>query len=213
LTSPGRTSTEELKLANIDTYLIKPVKQSRLLDCLASAGGKAPVNDRIAKSDQPVFHANPQSGKVLILLAEDNRTNQRVSHALLHKLGYEADIVAHGLAALEALKTVPYDIIFMDCQMPQMDGYDATRAIRMQEQSSDHGSHPKSPVYIIALTANAMQGDREKCLAAGMDDYLTKPILLLELGAVLERWKARAQNQSHPIDAALVPSGELAPQR
>ena len=73
--------------------------------------------------------ADPQSGKVLILLAEDNRTNQRVSHALLHKLGYEADIVAHGLAALEALQAVPYDIIFIDCQMPQVDGYDATRAI------------------------------------------------------------------------------------
>jgi two-component system sensor histidine kinase/response regulator len=205
LTSPGQTSMDELKLANIDTYLIKPVKQSRLLDCLASVGGGAPVDDRIAKSDQPVSQADPQSGKVLILLAEDNRINQRVSHALLHKLGYEADIVVHGLAALEALKAVPYDIIFMDCQMPQMDGYDATRAIRMQEQSSDQGSHPKSPVYIIALTANAMQGDREKCLAAGMDDYLTKPILLPELGAVLERWKARAQDQCHPID-----SGELA---
>ena len=210
LTSPGRTSTEELKLANIDTYLIKPVKQSRLFDCLASAGGETPVGDRTAKSDEPASQADPQSGKVLILLAEDNRTNQRVSHALLSKLGYEADIVGHGLAALEALKTVPYDIIFMDCQMPQMDGYDATRAIRMQEQSSDQDSHPKSPVYIIALTANAMQGDREKCLAAGMDDYLTKPILLPELGAVLERWKAHAQNQRHPIDAALVPSGELA---
>lgn len=210
LTSPGRTSTEELKLANIDTYLIKPVKQSRLFDCLASAGGETPVGDRTAKSDEPASQADPQSGKVLILLAEDNRTNQRVSHALLSKLGYEADIAGHGLAALEALKTVPYDIIFMDCQMPQMDGYDATRAIRMQEQSSDQDSHPKSPVYIIALTANAMQGDREKCLAAGMDDYLTKPILLPELGAVLERWKAHAQNQRHPIDAALVPSGELA---
>jgi PleD family two-component response regulator len=104
LTSPGRTSTEELKLANIDTYLIKPVKQSRLLDCLASAGGETPVGDRIAKSDEPASQADPQSGKILILLAEDNRTNQRVSHALLHKLGYEADIVAHGLAALEALK-------------------------------------------------------------------------------------------------------------
>jgi signal transduction histidine kinase/DNA-binding response OmpR family regulator len=211
LTSPGRTSTEELKLANIDTYLIKPVKHSRLLACLASAVGEAPVDDHIAKSDQPASQADSQSGKVLILLAEDNRTNQRVSHALLRKLGYEADIVAHGLAALEAFKAVPYDIIFMDCQMPQMDGYDATRTIRMQEQSSDQGSHAKSPVYIIALTANAMQGDREKCLAAGMDDYLTKPILLQELRAILERWKARAQHQGNPIDAALVPSGELAP--
>jgi PleD family two-component response regulator len=105
LTSPGRTATEELKLATIETYLIKPVKQSRLLDCLASAGGETPAGDRIAKSDEPASQADPQSGKVLILLAEDNRTNQRVSHALLHKLGYEADIVAHRLAALEALES------------------------------------------------------------------------------------------------------------
>jgi two-component system, sensor histidine kinase and response regulator len=198
LTSPGRTSTEELKLATIETYLIKPVKQSRLLDCLAGTVGGAPLDDRVAKSDQPASQADPQPDKVLILLAEDNRTNQRVSHALLQKLGYDEDIVAHGLAALEALKAVPYDIIFMDCQMPQMDGYDVTRAIRMREQSSDQRSHAKSPVHIIALTANAMQGDREKCLAAGMDDYLTKPILLPELVAVLDRWKAGAQNQGNP---------------
>jgi two-component system sensor histidine kinase/response regulator len=88
--------------------------------------------------------------------------------------------------------------------MPQMDGYDATRAIRRREQSSVQGSHTKSPVHIVALTANAMQGDREKCPAAGMDDYLTKPILLQELGAVLERWKARAQDQRNPIDSVLV---------
>jgi hypothetical protein len=100
-----------LKLATIETYLIKPVKQSRLLDCLASTVGEAAVHDPIAKADQPASQADPQSGKVLILLAEDNR-NQRVSHALLRKLGYDADIVADGLAALEALKAVPYDIIF-----------------------------------------------------------------------------------------------------
>jgi CheY-like chemotaxis protein len=107
---------------------------------------------------------------------------------LLKKLGYAADIVANGLAALEALNSIPYDIVFMDCQMPEMDGYDAARAIRSREQSSRQGS--KGPVYIIALTANAMEGDREECLAAGMDDYLSKPIRLQDLQAVLERRKA-----------------------
>jgi two-component system sensor histidine kinase/response regulator len=190
LTSPGQTCTEELELATIDTYLNKPVKQSRLFDCLINTIGGAPVLHTVAKSDRPASPTDPPSGKARILLAEDNRTNQRVSHALLRKLGHDADIVAHGLAALEALQVVPYDIIFMDCQMPQMDGYEAARAIRMREQTSDQGSCSKSPVHIVALTANAMQGDREKCLAAGMDDYLTKPILLEELQAALGRWQA-----------------------
>ena len=113
--------------------------------------------------------------------------NQRVALGLLLKLGYSADIAANGLAVLEALKSIPYDIILMDCLMPEMDGYETARAIRTREQSSDQGSNGELPVHIIAITANAMQGDREKCLAAGMDDYLSKPIRLQELEAVLER--------------------------
>jgi two-component system sensor histidine kinase/response regulator len=186
----GQTCTEELKLAGIDNYLIKPVKQSRLFDCLINTIGEAPVLHAVAKSDRAASPADPQPDKARILLAEDNRTNQRVSQALLQKLGYHADIAEHGLAALEAFEAAPYDLIFMDCQMPQMDGYDAARAIRRREQSANQGSHSKSAVHIVALTANAMQGDREKCLDAGMDDYLTKPILLQELQAALERWQA-----------------------
>jgi CheY-like chemotaxis protein len=103
--------------------------------------------------------------------------------------------VGDGLAALEALKSSSYDIIFMDCQMPELDGYDATRAIRALEQCSDHGGTSKSPVHIVAITANAMEGDREKCFAAGMDDYVAKPIRLNPLQAVLERWMAGTQNR------------------
>jgi CheY-like chemotaxis protein len=205
-------SSEELKLADINTYLVKPVKQSRLFDCLVSAMDKAPIRDAVVKSDLSAAPADssqldPQRGKARILLAEDNHTNQRVALGLLRKLGYSADIVVNGLAALEALKSIHYDIILMDCHMPEMDGYDATRAIRIREQRSDQDSNWKSPVHIIAITANAMQGDREKCLAAGMDDYLSKPIRLQELQAVLKRWKPGTRNRYDQISAARVLAG------
>jgi two-component system sensor histidine kinase/response regulator len=215
LTSLGQTcSAEELKLAGIDTHLVKPVKQSRLFDCLVNAMGKAPVRDAAAKSDLPAAptdssQVEPQPRKTRILLAEDNEINQLIALGLLRKLGYKADTVANGLAALDALNLVPYDIIFMDCQMPEMDGYDAARAIRIREQSTDQSSHWKSPVYIIAITANAMEGDREKCLAAGMDDYLSKPIRLKDLQAGLERWKTSTENRCHPI-RTLVPADDPA---
>jgi signal transduction histidine kinase/DNA-binding response OmpR family regulator len=202
LVSLGKTfSAEELKLAKIDAYLVKPVKQSRLFDCLSNTPTAAITHETIATPDRAVFSGaslepNPLPGKGRFLLAEDNRTNQLVSLGLLRKLGYDADIVANGLKVLEALASIPYDVIFMDCQMPEMDGYDTTRAIRTQERTSTKRSGLKTPVHIIALTANAMQGDREKCLAAGMDDYLCKPIRLQELEAVLERWEARVSGIS-----------------
>ena len=102
--------------------------------------------------------------------------------------------MANGLEVLEALQLVSYDIILMDCQMPEMDGYEATRAIRKREKSSDQYCSWKSPVYIIAMTANAMQGESDKCFAVGMDDYLSKPVRTFELQAALKRWKL-AQNQ------------------
>jgi two-component system, sensor histidine kinase and response regulator len=103
----------------------------------------------------------------------------------LRDLRYKANAVANGLEVLKALEQISYDIILMDCQMPEMDGYEATRSIRKREQSLEEPCPWKSPVYIIAMTANAMQGDREKCLAVGMDDYLSKPVRAPELQAVL----------------------------
>ena len=196
LTSLGQVcSTEELKQAKIDTYVVKPVKVSRLFDCLVSAMGQSLARDIAANSELPaaplpLSQVDVQTGKVRILLAEDNHTNQLVALGLLRKLGYGADTAEDGLAALDAHQAVPYDIILMDCQMPELDGFDATRAIRMWEQSSTI-FRGRSPVYIIAMTANAMRGDREKCLAAGMDEYITKPIRKQELQALLERWKPR----------------------
>jgi two-component system, sensor histidine kinase and response regulator len=214
LTSLGQGSgAEGLRLAKIETSLVKPVKQSRLFDCLINATAKGPLCDALARLELSADPAHSSQivthfGKARILLAEDNRVNQAVALGQLQKLGYSADVVTNGLAVLKALKLIPYEIIFMDCQMPEMDGYDAARAIRAQEQSSDHDAGCRSPVRIIALTANAMEGDRQRCLAAGMDDYVTKPISLQALKAVLERWKGGPQDGSHPIDALHIPADD-----
>jgi len=107
----------------------------------------------------------------------------------IRTLGYRADAVANGLEVLEALEQISYDLILMDCHMPEMDGYEATRLIRERKQSPNQRCRWKSPVHIIAITANAMPGDDEKCLAAGMNDCLSKPVRLIELKGVLERWQ------------------------
>jgi CheY-like chemotaxis protein len=116
-----------------------------------------------------------------LLVTEDNAVNQRVAIAILRKLGFCADVAANGLEAVELLRTREYDLVFMDCQMPEMDGFQATRAIREMERGARR-------VPILAMTANAMQGDRERCLEAGMDDYISKPITIVDLKGALHRW-------------------------
>jgi PAS domain S-box-containing protein len=189
----------ELKELGIDAYITKPVKQSSLFDCLVNTVGKTAkekVFSRSAEAASAPSHVepNPQLHKALILLAEDNIINQKVALGQLRNLHCKANAVANGLEALQALEQISYDIILMDCQMPEMDGYEATREIRRREGNLQQRCSWKSPVYIVAITANAMQGDREKCLAAGMDDYLSKPVRAPELGAVLERWKLAANS-------------------
>jgi two-component system sensor histidine kinase/response regulator len=195
ISSVGRRSDRDLLRSGIEEALVKPVKQSLLYDCLAtvlSLGATSPA----VPEHSPNVHTDGQTSHhpTAILLAEDNMINQMVGLALLEKCGYQADTVADGNAILQALSCKPYDVILMDCQMPEMDGYEATRAIRKLEQSlRESGPESDPPVYIIAMTANAMQGDREKCLAAGMNDYLSKPVRGPELQAALERWKQAAK--------------------
>jgi CheY-like chemotaxis protein len=122
-----------------------------------------------------------------LLVADDNTVNQKVASMMLKRLGYTVDIVANGVEVLQALETRSYDIIFLDVQMPEMDGDEAARRIRDQ-WSTNEPARPR----LIAMTGNAMQGDRERCLAAGMDDYITKPVRVEKLQAVLERWGPRS---------------------
>ena len=175
----------------ISAYLTKPIKQSRLFDSLATAMSGptprlvSPVSASAATSArEPVPAATPPVQPVRILIAEDNAVNQKVALRQLAKLGYSADAVSSGVEALEALERVPYDLILMDCQMPEMDGYEATRRIRERERA--HPTRPKR--RIIAITAHTLDGAREKCLEAGMDDYLSKPIRFDELSRMMLRW-------------------------
>jgi two-component system sensor histidine kinase/response regulator len=201
LTSLGQAlSTAELKEAGIEAYLVKPVKQSRLFDCLVNAMKKSLGLGAGAPCVKPVGVANssdlnPRAEKVRVLLAEDNIVNQQVALGQLRQLNYTANAVANGLEVIPALEQISYGLILMDCHMPEMDGYEATRAIREREQSLEPPCPWPSPIYIIAMTANSMQGDRDKCLVAGMDDYLSKPVRSPDLQAALERGKLAIQNK------------------
>jgi signal transduction histidine kinase/CheY-like chemotaxis protein len=193
LTSMGRVHTQaELKAAGIEAYLVKPVKQSRLFDCLVSVLGHAAAETVFAKPDggaqpDPLVDELAHVRKARILLADDNTVNQKVALAQLRALGFTADAVANGHEVLSALRHVPYDIILMDGQMPDMDGYEAAKMIRQDERTAN--ANWRIPVHIVAMTANAMTGDRERCLAAGMDDYLSKPVRRAELQSALKKWK------------------------
>jgi two-component system sensor histidine kinase/response regulator len=168
----------------IAAYLTKPVKQSRLFDCMANAmmPARSPAA-RVPTPRVPVGVTPTTPRNVRVLMAEDNAINQKVALRQLAKLGYSADAVANGAEVLAAIERVPYDVILMDCQMPEMDGYEATRRIRQIEA----GDPARPRRYIVALTAHALEGDRAKCLEAGMDDYLSKPIRIDDLAEALQR--------------------------
>ncbi len=196
LTSLGhRFSSEELRSAGLDAYLVKPVKQSRLFDSLVDVVGQNQAAGTLANNSEtpivPILPARPFTG-LHVLVVEDNQINQKIASALLKKLGCAVDVVANGLEVLDVLPRIKYDLIFMDCLMPEMDGYAATRAIREREQDCQHPCRWRAPVHIIAMTASAMQGDREKCLAIGMNDYVSKPMREAELRAAIERSGRRA---------------------
>ncbi len=184
MTSLGRRGdAARLSEIGFTGYLTKPVKQSQLFGVLAMALGRGPA-DEPPRDGIITRHtvAEDRRRRIRILLAEDNITNQKVAVKILEKIGYRADVVANGLEVIKALETIPYDLVLMDCQMPEMDGFEATAAIRREEEIS--GAH----IPIVAMTARALKGDREMCLDAGMDDYIAKPVMPKELAEAIDRW-------------------------
>jgi len=187
--------------AGIAAVLTKPVRQSHLLDAIATVMG-GPVDRGTPLVSHDTLAESKARSLPRLLVAEDNPVNQMVTTLMLAKLGYRSDMVANGAEAVEATSRIRYGAVLMDCQMPEMDGYEASTEIRRRERDGEH-------VPIIAMTAAAMVGDRERCLAAGMDDYVPKPVKAEELGQVLARWvveadkggRSEARNQVVPAGA------------
>ncbi len=179
-----RGDARRMEEAGFSAYLTKPARQSELFGCL-SAALAGPASERAMPRPIITRHAvrEMRRNAARILLAEDNITNQQVALAILRKIGLRADAVANGIEAVAALENIPYDLVLMDVQMPVMDGLEATRSIRGPGSAVLNHRVP-----IIAMTAHAMQGDREKCLEAGMNDYVSKPVVPRVLSEVLERW-------------------------
>ncbi len=181
---------QELRENKIDACRAKPTKQSVLFDCLAEVM-EVRTDRVVARGKQTQPHRDHAKSDLRLLLVEDSLVNQRVTLGQLKKLGYSADVACNGIEALAALERYPYPIVVMDCQMPEMDGYAATAEIRRREGTNRH-------TWIIALTANSMIGDREACIAAGMDDYVSKPTRPDELREALEGAIIDTQDQALP---------------
>ena len=209
MTSVGaRGDAARMEKVGFSAYLVKPVRQSHFYDCLAAVvGPDAPSQSRERRSaaSQRIITrhtlAERARRRAQILLAEDNPVNQKVALKALEKLGYKADLANDGVEALQATREKLYDLILMDVQMPGMDGMEATRQIRDPRSGT---VNPK--VVIVALTAHAMAGDRQRCLDQGMDDYLAKPIKAAELQDVINRWVQgpAAGPESEPAPPSLV---------
>ena len=184
-------------IPGVAVALVKPVRPSSLFDTLHTLLASKPARmieteeepDGVGKERRRV----PRGARILVV--EDNAANLKVAVRMVEKLGYRADVAGNGTEAVRMWGHVRYDAVLMDCQMPEMDGYDATRAIRRQEGETTH-------IPIIAMTASAMSGDREKCLAAGMDDYMSKPVKLPVIAAVLERWLGPRVSRPVPSSTA-----------
>jgi len=201
LTSLIQRGHEELAhQAGFVAYLTKPVRHDQLSNCLRAVLGlsslvsegtvtavTAPSLPLITRHSLAEMESAPR-----ILVAEDNLINQKLTVRMLEKLGYQSDVVEDGQEALAALARRSYAMVLMDCQMPLVDGFEATRLIRQREAAVQESAAAYSPephhIAIVALTANAMKGDRERCFASGMDDYLTKPLRKEDLKGVLDRW-------------------------
>ena len=196
-----------LRTVGIAGHLVKPFKQSRLREALrALAAGESLLSG--SSPTGSISRTNTPTGRSLrLLLAEDNLVNQKLAVTQLRRLGHSVAVASNGRETLQALQQASFDAVFLDCQMPELDGYETAREIRRLEADRKLGNRP--PTFVIALTANAMAGDREKCLAAGMDEFLTKPLDLDQLPSVLNR--AVGAPQPSPLESALSTSAPSRP--
>lgn len=200
LTSVGqRGDARKAQHAGIAAYLTKPIRQTLLYECLSVVLGSvseagAPTTQQATSiiTRHSLSEAQTRT-KPVILVVDDNPVNQKVAANMLEKLGYRVNVAANGREAVESIARIPYALVFMDCQMPEMDGLEATRAIRGQEERQCRAGNDLSRLPVIAMTANAMQEDRDRCLASGMDDFLSKPVIKKALEAVLIRWLGPVQ--------------------
>jgi CheY-like chemotaxis protein len=199
LTSAGhRGDAARCQELGVAAYLLKPIRQSELREAIARVlgareqKGAIPLITRYSLQD-----AREPSASLHVLLVEDNRVNQQLATRLLEKRGHSVSLAADGREALVVLEKESFDLVLMDLQMPEMDGFEATTAIRKNEK--DSGNH----LPIVALTAHAMKGDQEKCLAAGMDGYLTKPIRPHELDELLHTYVVRKVAASKVLEGML----------
>jgi signal transduction histidine kinase/CheY-like chemotaxis protein len=180
----GRMNEMPGGAAPVDACLTKPVRQSHLFTTLATIRAKRVRSETQLRTQHPSAAAQKEKFAGLplrVLVVDDNEVNRKVASRILEKLGIHTGVAENGLEAVRSLTAVPYDAVFMDCQMPVMDGYEATREIRRSEKSGQH-------LAIIAMTADALAGARERCLAAGMDDYISKPVKIDDLSRMVQKW-------------------------
>lgn len=202
LTSVGqRGDAKRVQEAGFSAYLVKPIHPSLLFDALSTVWGTSTqgvsagliTRHTIAESGTLQVELSPKKEKVFhgrVLVVDDNQVNQKLTGLMLEKIGCQVDVTHNGLEAVKLVNQSAYDLVFMDCQMPVMDGYEATAKIRSHEASSRH-------TVIVAMTAHAMKEDCEKCLKSGMDDYMTKPIKKENLLEIMEKWiPERRANES-----------------
>ncbi|MEN8254142.1 MAG: response regulator [Verrucomicrobiota bacterium] len=199
LSSATEMNTARLREVGFSAYLAKPARQSELYDAIVNSINNIPSPERERESPPP---RPVNRAEIRILLAEDNEINQEVASEILKASGYSCDIVGHGREAVAAVESKEYDLVFMDCMMPEMDGYEATRCIR----ESEKGSNRHLP--IVALTANAMKGDREHCLESGMDDYLSKPLDPALTADMVKKWHMKKIITEKPALQPEAPSGK-----
>jgi CheY-like chemotaxis protein len=199
LTSAGhRGDAARCQELGVAAYLLKPIRQSELREAIARVLGAREQKGAIPLITRySLYDAREPSSSLRVLLAEDNPVNQRLASRLLEKRGHSVVVAANGLEALEMIEKESFDLVFMDVQMPVMDGFEATAAIRKKEASAG------VRLPIVALTAHAMKGDREKCLAAGMDGYLTKPIRPQELDEILRSYIERREGTVETHESTL----------